>query len=103
MNPEKAAKLKANKKHRQTKYLIQGMETTSKITCLLAGTKIDSERKIKALYYHFVDGAEICNAASAFHLPQPNLTDVIEALNKVAGVCEKYHELKLHERSKYTS
>ena len=84
------------------KYLLQGMESKSMINCLLALTKIDSERKKKALHYHFVDGADITNAAIAHGLPQPNLTDAIATLNNVAGHCEKFHELKMHSKI-YTS
>lgn len=79
-------------------YLTQGMESKAKIDCLLSGTKIDSERKIKALHYHFVDGANISSAAAAHGLPQSNLTDAIAALNKIAAVCEKYHEIMVHDR-----
>ena len=84
------------------KHLMQGMESKAMIDCLLTATKIDSQRKIDALHYHFVDGANISNAAMAHNLPQPNLTDAIEVLNKVAGICEKYHELKIHSKI-YTS
>lgn len=79
------------------KYLVQGMESTAKIDCLLALTKIDSERKIKALHHHFVRGIDIALAASMCSLPQPNLTEVIDALNKVAAQCEKFHELKIYQ------
>jgi len=78
-------------------YLLQGMETTAKINCLLELTKIDSERKIKALHYHFVVGADITNSAIAHSLPQPKLSEAIKTLNKVAEHCEKYHELKIYE------
>jgi len=79
------------------KYLVQGMESKQKINCLLALTKIESDRKINALHYHFVDGADITNAAIAHQLPQPNLTDAIDTLNKIAEHCEKYHELKIYQ------
>lgn len=92
---------KAKKTH-QTKYLMQGMESEDMIRCLISATKIDSERKINALIYHFVVGAGVSNAAAAHSLPQPNLTDAIDALNKIAGVCVKYHELKMHSKT-YTS
>lgn len=78
------------------KYLVQGMETTEKINCLLKLTKITSERKIKALHYHLVNGADITNAAMAYSLPQPKLTEVVNDLNEVAGHCEKYHEIKIY-------
>lgn len=93
---------KKQKKKPQASYLMQGMESKEMIDCLLSVTKIDSERKIGALHYHFVDGANISNAAAAHNLPQPNLTDAIETLNKVAEACEKYHELKMHSKI-YTS
>lgn len=81
------------------KYLVQGMESAEKINCLLALTKIDSERKIKALHYHFVNGIDVDLAASMSSLPQPNLTEVIHTLNAVAEKCEKYHELRIYQLS----
>ena len=79
------------------KYLLRGMESAAKINSLLALTKIDSERKIDALHAHFVRGYEVTSAAALHELPQPKLTQAISALNKVAGLCEKFHEIKLHE------
>ena len=79
------------------KYLLCGMESTAKINCLLALTKIDSERKIDALHAHFVKGYEVTSAAALCGLPQPKLTQAITKLNEIAGLCEKFHELKLYE------
>ena len=85
------------------RYLMQGMESKETIDNLISGTKIDSQRKIDALHYHFVKGANISSAAAAHTLPQPNLTDAIETLNKIAGICEKHHEIKMHSSKIYTS
>lgn len=96
--------MKKPKKPEVISYLLCGMESKEMIDCLISGTKIDSDRKVKALHYHFVDGANVGNAAMACGLPQPNLTDAIEALNKVAAMCEKFHELKMLSKAyKYTS
>lgn len=78
-------------------YLLKGMETEEKIECLLKLTKIDSERKIKALKYYYVNGIDISLAANMANVPQPNLTDVIDTLNGVAEHCERFHELKIYQ------
>ena len=79
--------------------LLRGMESKAMIDCLISGTKIDSERKIKALHLYFVNGFDIGLAASTSGVPQPNVTGVIGTLNKVASVCERYHELKMHSKA----
>ena len=86
---------KNKKEPYQPVYLVQGMESKGKINCLLNLTKIDSERKVKAIHYHFVDGHDISTAAIMFDVPQPNITDAIKTLNKVAEQCEKFHEIKM--------
>jgi len=73
------------------------MESKNKIDCLLSLTKIGSDRKIEALRHYFVGGLGVGASASMAGLPQPKLTEAIKILNKVAGACEKFHELKLHE------
>lgn len=82
-------------------YLLQGMESTSKINCLLSLTKIDSERKINGLHNHFVKGLGVSSAAAFADIAQPKLTEAIKVLNKVALACEAFHEIKLREQ--YTS
>lgn len=79
------------------KYLIIGMESKAKIDCLLMATKIDSARKIEALHHHFVGGMGISAAAAMAELQQSKLTNAIEVLNKFAGICENFHEIKLRE------
>ena len=79
------------------KYLVQGMESTKKVNCLLKLTKIDSERKLRAIHLHLVTGASIGDAARTYDIPQPNLTECINKLNAVAVVCEEFHELKVYE------
>ena len=79
------------------KYLVQGMESTRKINILLALTKIDSERKVKALHLHFVTGASVGDAARTYGMPQPNLSACIDTLNIIAGHCEEFHELKVYK------
>ncbi len=80
-------------------HLGQGQETEAKIDTLLKLTKITGERKIKALKLHFVDGLEITHAAMASKLPQPNVTEVVDTLKKVAEHAERYHELRVDDFS----
>ena len=86
--------MKKQKKHVEN-HLMIGLESAKMIDCLIGGTKITGERKIKALHDHFVRGRPIGTAAVINDLPQSNLSDAIEALNKIAGVCQKFHELKM--------
>lgn len=81
------------------KYLLQGAESVKKITMLIEMTSISSEKLIKALHYHFCSGAKVSSAAAAFSVPQPNLTEAIKKLNDVTGKAEKYHEMRLYEKT----
>lgn len=91
----------ANKKpakKKPVKHLLQGMESKAMIDCLIAGTKINSERKIAALHEYFVKGRSLDESAELNDLPQPNLSAAIDTLNSIAGVCVRYHELKMHSK-----
>ncbi len=79
------------------KQLVPGMETREKIDCLLALTKIEDGPKIDAIYYHMVDGAAQSRAAVAYGVKQSKLSEAVATLNKVAGLCERFHELKVHQ------
>ena len=78
---------------------MQGMETEALIDCLLSLTKIDSERKIKALKLHFVNGFDITNAASQADIAQPKVSEAVKALNEIAKHCEKFLEIKRYSSS----
>ena len=81
------------------KYLLQGSESAVKIDQLLSMTKIKREPLIKAIHYHLCAGAGVSTAAIAFSVPQPNLTDAISTLNEAARKAEKYHEMRLYEKT----
>ena len=82
------------------KYLVRGMESAERIDCLLAFTKIDSERKIEALHSHFVGGRAIGVAAALNEMTQSKLSNVIDTLNEIAGLCERFYDVKQHEINK---
>jgi len=82
------------------KYLVRGAESAERIDCYIAFTKIDSQRKIDALHSHFVFGREVGVAAALNELPQPKLSQVIDRLNEVAGLCERFYDIKQHEINK---
>lgn len=85
-------------KKKPVRHLLQGMESKAMIDCLISGTKIKSERKIAALHEYYVKGRSLDESAELNDLPQPNLSAAIDALNSIAGVCSRYHELKMHSK-----
>ena len=82
------------------KYLVRGAESAARINCLLAFTKIDSDSKVAALHDHFVKGREVCVAANLNEIPQSKLSKVIVTLNEIAGLCERFYDVKQYEINK---
>ena len=78
------------------KYLSQGLESAEKVELLLQLTNIRSENIQMALVDHLVKNFSISDAAVINSCRQPNLTEALSSLNKVAEKVEKINEIKHH-------
>jgi hypothetical protein len=87
-----------SKKQKEQCFLLQGCESTLRISLLLELTSIKSESGISAIMSHFVDGLTVKNSEELHG--HTHLSRDIKVLNKVAGIVEKIKDNDWHKFKK---
>ncbi len=80
--------------------LCAGLESEESIDIIISMTKLSSEKMIKALKYHLVNGAAEKMAVAAFGVTQSNFNRDLSKLNDVARKIDKYFELNYRKSVK---